>query len=183
MWTFVKAVLLMIKQEEVYKIGILGKPHGVRGEIQFRFTDDVFDQCDAEYLVLNIDGILVPFFIEEYRFRSEEMVLIKFCNIDTEKQARELTGTTVYFPRAVAEENKDELSWAQIVGFNLLDNRTGKIVGKIISVDDSTINLLFETKTEADNILLIPANENLIKGINKARQTIAMEIPDGLLEL
>ena len=49
MWTFVKAALLMIKQEEVYKIGILGKPHGVRGEIQFRFTDDVFDQCDAEY--------------------------------------------------------------------------------------------------------------------------------------
>ena len=178
MWTFVKAVLLMIKQEEVYKIGILGKPHGVRGEIQFRFTDDVFDQCDAEYLVLNIDGILVPFFIEEYRFRSEEMVLI-----NTEKQARELTGTTVYFPRAVAEENKDELSWAQIVGFNLLDNKTGKIVGKIISVDDSTINLLFETKTETDNILLIPANENLITGINKARQTIAMEIPDGLLEL
>ena len=111
------------------------------------------------------------------------MVLIKFCNIDTEKQARELTGTTVYFPRAVAEENKDELSWAQIVGFNLLDNRTGKIVGKIISVDDSTINLLFETKTETDDILLIPANENLIKGINKARQTIAMEIPNGLLEL
>ena len=47
-----------------------------------------------------------------------------------------------YFPRAVAEENKDELSWAQIVGFNLLDNRTGKIVGKIISVDDSTINFI-----------------------------------------
>ena len=35
--------------------------------------------------------------------------------------------------------------------------------------------LLFETKTETDDILLIPANENLIKGINKARQTIAME--------
>ena len=38
-------------------------------------------------------------------------------------------------------------------------------------------------KQKTDNILLIPANENLIKGINKARQTIAMEIPDGLLEL
>ena len=173
----------MIKKEEVYKIGRIGKPHGVHGELQLQFSDDVFDVVDADYLILDIDGILVPFFIEEYRFRSEEMVLIKFCNIDTEKQARELTGTTVYFPRAVAEENKDELSWARIVGFNLLDNRTGKSVGKIISVDDSTINLLFETKTETDNILLIPANENLIKGINKARQTIAMEIPDGLLEL
>ncbi len=173
----------MIRREDVYKIGVLGKPHGVKGEIQFRFTDDVFDQCDSDYLVLDMEGILVPFFMEEYRFRSDEVALMKFCDIETEERARELTGTEVYFPRAIAEENKDDLSWAQIVGFNLLDNRTGKIVGKIISVDDSTINLLFETKTETDDILLIPANENLIKGINKARQTIAMEIPDGLLEL
>ncbi len=173
MWTFVKAVLLMIKQEEVYKIGILGKPHGVRGEIQFRFTDDVFDQCDAEYLVLNIDGILVPFFIEEYRFRSEEMVLIKFCNIDTEKQARELTGTTVYFPRAVAEENKDELSWAQIVGFNLLDNRTGKIVGKIISVDDSTITQaldVIEQHTDLYEVYALTANNQWEKLAAQARK-------------
>ena len=66
----------MIKREEVYKIGVLGKPHGVKGEMQFRFTDDVFDQCDADYLVLDMEGILVPFFMEEYRFRSDEVALM-----------------------------------------------------------------------------------------------------------
>lgn len=173
----------MIKREEVYKIGVLGKPHGVKGEIQFRFTDDVFDQCDADYLVLDMEGILVPFFMEEYRFRSDEVALMKFCNIDTEERARELTGTEVYFPRAIAEENKDELSWAQIVGFKLLDSKTSKVVGEIVSVDETTINLLFEIKTETGGELLIPANENLIIGIDKARKTIEVEIPDGLLEL
>lgn len=183
MWTFVKATLLMIKQEEVYKIGILGKPHGVRGEIQFRFTDDVFDQCDSDYLVLDMEGILVPFFMEEYRFRSDEVALMKFCDIETEERARELTGTEVYFPRAIAEENKDDLSWAQIIGFKLMDSKTAKIVGEIVSVDDSTINLLFEIKTETGGELLIPANENLIKGIDKEQQMIEVEIPDGLLDL
>lgn len=173
----------MIKREEVYKIGILGKPHGVKGEMQFRFTDDVFDQCDADYLVLDMEGILVPFFMEEYRFRSDEVALMKFCDIDTEERARELTGTEVYFPRAIAEESKDELSWAQIIGFKLMDSKTGKVVGEIVSVDDSTINLLFEIKTETGGERLIPANENLIKGIDKAQQTIEVEIPDGLLEL
>lgn len=173
----------MIKREEVYKIGVLGKPHGVKGEMQFRFTDDVFDQCDADYLVLDMEGILVPFFMEEYRFRSDEVALMKFCDIDTEERARELTGTEVYFPRAIAEESKDELSWAQIIGFKLLDSKTGKVLGEIVSVDDSTINLLFEIKTETDGERLIPANENLIKGIDKAQQTIEVEIPDGLLEL
>lgn len=173
----------MIKREEVYKIGVLGKPHGVKGEMQFRFTDDVFDQCDADYLVLDMEGILVPFFMEEYRFRSDEVALMKFCDIETEERARELTGTEVYFPRAIAEESKDELSWAQIIGFKLLDSKTGKVLGEIVSVDDSTINLLFEIKTETGDERLIPANENLIKGIDKAEQTIEVEIPDGLLEL
>ncbi|WP_311549734.1 ribosome maturation factor RimM [Prevotella aurantiaca] len=173
----------MIRREDVYKIGVLGKPHGVKGEIQFRFNDDVFDQCDSDYLVLDMEGILVPFFMEEYRFRSDEVALMKFCDIETEERARELTGTEVYFPRAIAEENKDDLSWAQIIGFKLMDSKTGKIAGEIVSVDDSTINLLFEIKTETGGELLIPANENLIKGIDKEQQMIEVEIPDGLLDL
>ena len=58
----------MIRKEEVFKIGKIGKPHGVKGEVGLRFSDDVFDRVDAEYLILDIDGILVPFFMEEYRF-------------------------------------------------------------------------------------------------------------------
>ena len=33
----------MIKQEEVYKIGRIGKPHGINGEVHFLFDDDVCD--------------------------------------------------------------------------------------------------------------------------------------------
>ena len=33
----------MIRQEEVYKIGKIGKPHGVKGELTLFFDDDVFD--------------------------------------------------------------------------------------------------------------------------------------------
>ena len=55
----------MIRTEEVYKIGKIGKPHGVRGEVSLMFSDDVFDRVDADYLVLMVDGILVHFFFEE----------------------------------------------------------------------------------------------------------------------
>lgn len=47
----------MIRRDDVYKIGKLGKPHGVKGEITFAITDDVFDRVDADYLILDIDGI------------------------------------------------------------------------------------------------------------------------------
>ena len=51
----------MIKREEVYKIGIFNKPHGIHGELSFTFTDDIFDRVEAEYLICLLDGILVPF--------------------------------------------------------------------------------------------------------------------------
>ena len=50
----------MIREDDVYKIGRIGKPHGIGGEVTLRFSDDVFDRVDAEYLVLMVDGILVP---------------------------------------------------------------------------------------------------------------------------
>ena len=64
---------------DFYKIGKIGKPHGVKGEVSFMFDDDVFDRTDADWLMLSVDGILVPFFLEEYRFKSNETALVSFA--------------------------------------------------------------------------------------------------------
>ena len=169
----------MIRQEEVYKIGKLGKAHGVKGEISFLFDDDVFDRTDADYLVLDMDGILVPFFIEEYRFKTDDNALMKFEGIDTQERARELTGCEVYFPREMAEDDNEQLSWAAIVGFELIDASTRKSAGNIASVDDTTINILFELEDGK----LIPASEDLITNIDTKKQQIFIHLPEGILEL
>ena len=88
----IKPIYPMIKAEEVYKIGRLGKAHGVKGEVSFQFEDDIFDRVDADYLVLDIDGILVPFFMEEYRFRSDTVCLVKFKGVDTQQRAQDGRG-------------------------------------------------------------------------------------------
>lgn len=168
----------MIKTEDVYKIGVLGKPHGVRGEISFRFTDDIFDRTDCDYLVLDIDGILVPFFIEEYRFRSDELALMKFCDIDTQERAAELTGSDVFFPRDITADDSDAPSWAAIIGYSLVDAATGNVAGRIAAVDDSTINTLFELEDGT----LIPAADELIESVDTKGMRITMRLPEGILE-
>lgn len=165
--------------EDLYKIGKIGKPHGVKGEVSFHFSDDVFDRTEAEYLMLCIDGLMVPFFMEEYRFRSDETALVKFCDIDTQERASELTGCEVFFPRDVADDDDDNLSWAEIIGYSLIDSATGKNVGKIASVDDSTINILFELEDGT----LIPASIELITNVDKKHKEIEIELPDGILDL
>ena len=165
--------------EDLYKIGKIGKSHGVKGEVSFHFSDDVFDRTEAEYLMLCIDGLMVPFFMEEYRFRSDETALVKFCDIDTQERASELTGCEVFFPRDVADDDDDNLSWAEIIGYSLIDSATSKNVGKIASVDDSTINILFELEDGT----LIPASIELITNVDKKHKEIEIELPDGILDL
>ena len=169
----------MIKREEVYKIGRIGKVHGVKGEVSFNFDDDVFDRVDAEYLILEVDGILVPFFMEEYRFRSDSTALVKFEDIDTQDRARELTNCDVYFPRDLADDEEEVLTYSFLVGFDIVEASTGKKVGTIASVDESTLNILFEL----EDGMLIPASEELITDIDKDNKTITIALPEGILDL
>ena len=168
----------MIKPEEVYRIGRLGKAHGVKGEVSLQFDDDIFDRADCDYLVLDVDGILVPFFIEEYRFRSDTVALVKFEDVDTQQRAAELTGCDVYFPRALADED-DAPALALLVGFDLVEANAGRTVGRIAAIDDTTANTLFELEDGR----LIPASDALVDDIDLKQRTITMRLPEGLLDL
>ena len=168
----------MIRKEDCYKIGRIGKAHGVRGELSFLFTDDVFDRADADYLILEVDGILVPFFMEEYRFRSDSLALVKFCDIDTQQRASELTNCDVWFLRSLTPDD-EEPTLAGLVGFEIVEAGTGKSVGHIAAIDDTTANLLFELEDGT----LIPANDELITDIDTSGKRITMSIPEGLLAL
>lgn len=170
----------MIKEQDIYKIGVIGKAHGVKGELSIQIDDDIFDRVDAEYLVLKLDGIFVPFFMEEYRFKSDSVALVKFEGVDTQERARELTGVEVYFPRELAEQDEEtELSYAALVGYTLIDNNSGKPVGTIAYVDEQTINIMFELEDGR----LIPASEELIVDVDQKARTITLDIPEGILEL
>ena len=173
----------MIKKEEVYKIGLFNKPHGIHGELQFTFTDDIFDRVDCDYLICLLDGIFVPFFIEEYRFRSDSTALVKLEGIDTAERARMFTNVEVYFPVKHAEEAEDgELSWNFFVGFRMEDVRHGEL-GEVVEVDPETVNTLFVGEQEDGEELLIPAQEEFIVEINQEKKLITVELPEGLLNL
>ena len=172
----------MIKIEDVYRIGLINKPHGVHGELLFTFDDDIFDRMEADYIICMMDGILVPFFFESYRFRSDSTALIKLEGIDTEQQARRMTNVEVFFPKEHVEELEDnELTWSFFVGFLIKDVNEGEI-GKVIDVDDSTINTLFVVDHN-DTEVLIPAQEDFIVDLDREKRVITMQIPAGLLDL
>lgn len=170
----------MIKKEEVFKIGIINKPHGVKGEVTFTFTDDVFDRVeDCDYLILLLDGIFVPFFIEEYRFRSDNAAIVKFEDVDTAEKARMFTNVEVYFPVKYMDEQDEITSWNYFIGFEVEDINHGDL-GQIVDIDDATMNVLFIIEKDGEEILL-PAHEEFIVDLDRKKKYMKVNIPEGLI--
>ena len=173
----------MIKRDEVFKIGVFNKPHGIKGELSFTFTDDIFDRVDCEYFICLLDGIFVPFFIEEYRFRSDSSALVKFEDMDSSEDALRLHGANVYFEKKYATETEDgDVSLNYFVGFTMFDT-SGTDIGVIIGIDDNTDNWLFIVESPDGEEVLVPAHEEFVAEIRNEDKIIIVDLPDGLLDL
>lgn len=117
-------------------------------------------------------------------FKSGETALVKFSDIDTKERASQLTGSEVFFPRAMSDSTDGDLSWAEIIGFSIVDvDIYNKVIGTIVSVDESTVNILFEVRTDDGDIILIPAAPEFITGVDANAKQITVELPEGLLDL
>jgi len=172
----------MIDKNEIFPIGKISKPHGINGEMSFSFTTDVFDTEDAEYFVFEIEGILIPFYIESYRFRTDTTALLKLIDVDTEEQAREFNGLAIHLPNFYLKNvQEDEITVNYFVGFKLF-NEKGEKLGVVTDIDQSTENILFIVEN-ASKELLIPANDDFITEINHEQKNIYMKLPEGLLDL
>ena len=173
----------MIKREELIKIGQFKKPHGVKGEITFTFTDDSFEDSECPFFICEIDGIFVPFRVIDYRFTSDTAGMVCLKNLDSEYKVRFLSNKDIYFPKkyVVANTSKDSCTWDYFIGFTLIDKQHGRI-GTITDMDESTSNTLFVVKTEADEIL-IPAADEMIISIDEGKKELQVALPEGLLEL
>ena len=173
----------MIKREDLVKIGLFGKPHGVKGEIQLTFTNDSFDESECPFLFCELDGIFVPFRIEVCRFISGSFAYIHLKTIDSDKKARLLTNKDAFFPKQYLKEacEDENFTWDYFIGFTLIDERLGEI-GQITRIDDSTFNTLFIIEKKEDEDLLIPAVDELITHIDEEQKKLFVKLPEGLFE-
>lgn len=175
----------MIREDEVFYIGRITKFRGISGEVELLFTDDAFDRGNCEYLVLNMDGILVPFFWEEYKFKNHETAIIQFEGFCNEQDAKKIVGANVYYPKAALPNDEEEhtlSSWKALTGF-IVYNEHGTLLGEVETVDDSSANILFYLRTKTGDELLIPFHEDFLVDYKMKERTLTLQLPDGLLEL
>lgn len=174
----------MIEEKELVGIGKIGKPHGIHGEINVYLDEDVIADR-LEKLVMNIDGIFVPFFIESIRPKRVDTVIMALDGIDTEQKAAELTNHEVYalISDDVKEQpDEDGMYASDLIGYTIV-HVNGQPIGEITGVEDSTENALFLVKAQNESTVYIPIADDLIDEIDRDRKIVVMTIPEGLLDL
>jgi 16S rRNA processing protein RimM len=175
----------MIDREDICAIGSFRKTHALKGELNAVF--DIFaDFLDADdCLILEMDGIFVPFFIESIRPKGNMSSLIKLCNVESEEAARRFVNKDIYIRKDSLPEEFDsdeEGAYAEdFIGYKVVDINIGYL-GDIIGIDDSTDNYLFEVSNN-DKTILIPVAQEFIREISDENKILEMELPEGLINL
>lgn len=109
------------------------------------------------FVFVQRDGLFVP-------FRSEQIA--------------ELVGEEAFVLRSdVQEEGDGTLTWQDLVGWTILDesgeSREERMVGKIASVDESTINTLAILEDER----MIPLHEDFILELDEEKKILYVNLP------
>lgn len=174
----------MITSAELVPAGRLVKTHGVKGEISATLSLD-FDPADVKCIVVDIDGIYVPFFIESVRPKSAEAVLLTIDGIDSDAKALQMTGRDFFILRSdcpAPDEDADGLYASDLVGYSVVDSDLGPL-GTITGINDATDNVLFIVRTPGGRDVLVPVADDLIDEIDTDTRTLHTSLPQGLIDL
>ena len=148
-----------IPKSNCVKVGFIQKPHGIHGELVIRFQEEFYETLEeVPTLFLEIDNLLVPYFISEdgLRFKSDESVITQLDWIDSDKKAKELCGLSVFVNQNDVIDSEEDLSPHALVGFQLFDIELG-LIGEILDVNDFAGNLLLSVEYQGKDAL-VPLN-------------------------
>ncbi|MDR1455205.1 MAG: ribosome maturation factor RimM [Tannerella sp.] len=172
----------MICKEDLFQIGQFAGLHGIRGELSLRTEYDVLDGMDSPYLVCEMDGIPVPFYIENCRPKGRSVILVKLERVDDPAAARRFVNRPVYYPlSAMKNVPEKDAGWRRFRGY-ILEDIQKKVTGRVTEVDETTLNVLFRVDCGGKEIL-VPMAEELICSVDRAAKRMVVSLPDGLLDL
>ena len=106
-----------------------------------------------EFIFVQRDGLFVP-------FRSEDIA--------------SLMGEEIYLPKSEMEVDEDEMAWVDFEGWTLIDGELS--LGKIVRVDDSTMNIF----AELEDGHMVPLHEDFIVEIDEDAHALHVHLPFAL---
>lgn len=167
--------------DDCYQLGSVVKTHGLRGELLiFLDVDNPEEYLELESVFVDIDGKLVPFFIESLLPQGDRAI-VALEDIETIEDAKPLTGKELYLPLSrLPKLPEGKFYFHELVGFQFYDK--GKLIGTVAHVYELPTHYLLHVDHQGTEVL-VPAENDILKKVDLSAGIIEADLPDGLLEV
>ena len=172
----------MDKKDCIY-LGHIRKTFGYKGELTIFVKTPIGNELEEiDFLFIDIDEEIVPFYIENLTFRDDNIALVKFQDIDNTDLAKQFVNHDLFVSKKDLKSAPDHpLNFMEVIGFDVKDKTQGQI-GKVEEIIDNGEQYLIKvtrTKTE----IFIPFVEEIIDKIDIKGKVIFIDAPVGLIDL
>ena len=172
-----------MRKEDCFYLGKIAKKFSFKGEVLIYLdTDEPELYENMESIFVEFNKNLIPFFIENSSLHKNDFLRVKFEDVDNEEQADEIIGSEVYLPISMLPKLEgNKFYFHEVIGFEIEDKRLG-VFGKIVSINDSSAQPLFEVLNGSVEILVPMIDQFLVK-IDRENKKVVMDLPEGLVEM
>jgi 16S rRNA processing protein RimM len=174
---------MKITKDECYYLGYISKNQGFEGRlIAFFDVDDPREYLDLDFFLIDLNGVLSPFYIETLKLKPNDFIQLTLEGIDSELHADELTGKELYLPLSFLPELPDDQYYLhELPGMQVEDEELGPL-GQVDKVLEYTKNPLLQIWRDGTEVL-IPIIPDFIIKVEKDKKIIRVNLPEGLVEV
>ena len=172
-----------MRKEDCFYLGKIAKKFSFKGEVLIYLDTDepeLYENMESVFVEFNKN--LVPFFIENSSLHKNDFLRVQFEDVDSEEEADSIIGCEVYLPLSMLPKlTGNKFYFHEVIGFEIEDKRWG-VFGKIVSINDSTAQPLFEV-VNGEVEMLIPMVDHFLVKIDRENKKVVMDLPEGLVEM
>ena len=164
------------------KIGTIVSKHGYKGFIKISTSSFNFDKLpDIKHLFIDINNCFIPFRIDEIKSFSDNQLILKLSEVNTEKEAEDIIFKNIFIDSKSYEQIEGKsFFYSELINFSVYSK--SKKVGVIDNINTELPQPVFEVLIKSNKVM-IPIHEDLIDKIDKKNKIIHIDIPDGLIEI
>ncbi|MFA6999401.1 MAG: ribosome maturation factor RimM [Victivallaceae bacterium] len=172
-----------MNKETCLLLGTITKANRKTGQLTISIGQQPAERfAEVRTLFLDIDGGLVPFFVDQQSGSGSGQLRVWLQDYKTPEAAQQLTGYKVY----IAEDDlpatpPNQLYHHQLTDYTVVDKTAGEL-GQITDLIESTEQALLQVAHNGDEIL-IPFVDDFVVKIDKRKKTLYLDLPEGLIDL
>ncbi len=164
-------------------VGLVRRPHGVRGELAVDLLSDVPGRFEpgATLAFSTPTGAHGEVTIVAVRSVPQGL-LVQFAGIDDRAAADELRGARLEVPRdAVPAAPEGSYYEFELLGYRAVDARAGDL-GNVIELADAGAGLLLVVALADGRRVALPFVDEFVVAVDRAERRIDWRLPEGLIE-